>query len=61
MKRTRHTPEQIIRKLREADRLLVENIPLTEVMRHLEVSHQMYQWWPSQYGQGDFIGATSFY
>ena len=32
MKRTRHTPEQILRKLREADRLLAENIPLAEVM-----------------------------
>ena len=33
MKRTRHTPEQIVRKLREADRLLAENTPLAEVMR----------------------------
>ena len=33
MKRTRHTPEQIVRKLREADRLLAESIPLAEVMR----------------------------
>ena len=30
MKRTRHTPEQIVRKLRGADRLLAENIPLAE-------------------------------
>jgi len=50
MKRTRHTPEQIVRKLREADRLLAENIPLAEVMRHLENSHQTYQRWRSQYG-----------
>ena len=50
MKRTRHTPEQIVRKLREADRLLAENIPLAEVMRHLEFSHQTYQRWRSQYG-----------
>lgn len=35
MKRTRHTPEQIIRKLREADQSLVENILFTEVMRHI--------------------------
>ena len=41
MKRTRHTPEQIVRKLCEADRLLAESIPLAEVMRHLEISHQM--------------------
>ena len=50
MKRTRHTPEQIVRKLREADRLLAESIPLAEVMRHLEISHQTYQRWRSQYG-----------
>ena len=50
MKRTRHTPEQIVRKLREADRLLAENIPLAEVMRHLEISHQTYQRRRSQYG-----------
>jgi hypothetical protein len=39
MKRTRHRPEQIVRKLREADRLLAENISLAEVLRHLEISH----------------------
>ena len=50
MKRTRHTPEQIVRKLREADRLLAENIPLAEVMRHSEISHQTYQRLHSQYG-----------
>ena len=50
MKRTRHTPEQIVRKLREADRLLAENTPLAEVMRHLEISHQTYQRWRIQYG-----------
>ena len=42
MKRTRHTPEQIVRKLREANRVLAESIPLAEVMRHLEISHQTY-------------------
>ena len=48
--RTRHTPEQIVRKLREADRLLAESIPLAEVMCNLEISHQAYQRWRSQYG-----------
>ena len=50
MKRTRHTPERIICKLREADRLLAESIQLAEVMRYLEISHQTYPRWPSQYG-----------
>lgn len=39
MARRRHTPEQIIRKLREADRLLGE---VAEVAHHLEVSEQTY-------------------
>ena len=50
MKLTRHTPEQIVRKLRETDRLLAESIPLALVMRHLEIFHQTYQRWRSQYG-----------
>ena len=50
MKRSRHTPEQIVRKLRAADRLLAETIPLAEVMRHLEIPHQTYQRWRGQYG-----------
>jgi putative transposase len=40
MARRRHTPEQIIRKLREADRLLAEGAGVAEVARHLEVSEQ---------------------
>jgi putative transposase len=42
MKRRRHTPEQVIRKLREADRLLAEGKDVDEVARHLEVSPQTY-------------------
>ena len=38
MKRKRHTPEQIVRKFREGDRMLNEGTDLTEVLRHLEVS-----------------------
>ena len=36
-KRRRHTPEQIVRKLREADRLLAEARDVADVARHLEV------------------------
>jgi hypothetical protein len=35
MKRRRHTPEQIIRKLREADRLLAEGQDVPEVAKPL--------------------------
>ena len=45
MKGKRHTPEQIVRKLREADRLLAEGADVDAVCRHLEVSVQTYQRW----------------
>ena len=47
MARRRHTPEQIVRKLREADRLLGEGADVAEVARHLEVSEATYQRWRS--------------
>jgi putative transposase len=49
MKGRRHTPEQIVRKLREADRLLAEGADVDAVWRHLEVSIQTYQRWRAQY------------
>ena len=36
--RRRHTPEQVIRKLREGERLLGEGQGLAGVCKHLEVS-----------------------
>jgi transposase-like protein len=50
MPRRRHTPEQIVRKLREADRLLGEGRDVAEVARHLEVSEQTYHRWRNQFG-----------
>ena len=50
MARRRHTPEQIIRKLREADRLLGEGADVAEVARHLEVSEPTYHRWRNQFG-----------
>lgn len=44
MSRRRHTPEQIVRKLREADRLLGEGMELPEVWKFLEVSGATYHW-----------------
>ena len=38
MKRRSHTPEQVIRNLREADRLFAEGNDVDEVARHLEIS-----------------------
>jgi hypothetical protein len=50
MKRKRHTPEQIVRKLREGDRLLNEGQELAEVLRQLEVSESSWNRWRAQYG-----------
>ena len=50
MARRRHTPEQVVRKLREADRLLAEGKDVEEVARHLQVSEQTYHRWRAQYG-----------
>lgn len=50
MKRRRHTPEQVVRKLREADRLLGEGKTVPEVARVLEVSENTYHRWRNQYG-----------
>ena len=49
MKRKRHTPEQIVRKLREADRMLAEGVDLALICRQLEISVQTYQRWRVQY------------
>ena len=48
--RRRHTPEQIIRKLREADRLLGEGQEVSVVAKQLEVSEQTLHRWRLQYG-----------
>jgi transposase-like protein len=49
-RRRRHTPEQIIRKLREADRLLGEGRDVAAVAKELEVSEQTLHRWRTQYG-----------
>ena len=46
----RHTPEQVIRKLREADRLLGEGRDVGQVAKQLEVSEQTLHRWRQQYG-----------
>jgi putative transposase len=50
MKRRRHTPEQIVRKLREADRMLGEGSEVPEVAKALEVSEATYHRWRAQFG-----------
>jgi len=50
MKQRRHTPEQVIRKLAEGDKLLAEGKTIEEVARQLEVSEQTWYRWRNQYG-----------
>jgi len=50
VKRRRHTPEQIIRKLREADRMLGEGKTVPEAAKHLEISEATFHRWRAQYG-----------
>ncbi len=50
VKRRKHTPEQIIRKLREADQLLSEGKQIPEVAKTLGVSEQTFHRWRNTYG-----------
>jgi putative transposase len=50
MKRRRHTPEQVIRKLAEADKILAEGKTIEEVCRHLEITESTYHRWRNQFG-----------
>ena len=49
-KRRRHTPEQIIRKLEDADRRLTAGQSIAQVCQALEISEASYHRWRNQYG-----------
>ena len=50
MKRSRHTPEQVIRKLREAEVMLGEGKTIAEAAKELGVSEPTFHRWRNQYG-----------
>ena len=50
LKRWRHTPEQVIRKLREGERLLGEGRTIPEAAKAIEISEQTFHRWRNQYG-----------
>ena len=52
MKRKRHSPEQIIRKLREAEQMVSEGKTLAEVCQQLEVVEATFHRWRNQYEIG---------
>ncbi len=50
MKRKKHSPEQIIRKLRQAEVMQSDGKTLGEVCQTLEISEQTLHRWRNQYG-----------
>ncbi len=50
MKGTKHRPEQIIRKLREADAMIAAGKTIGQVAQTLEISEQTFHRWRNQYG-----------
>ena len=49
-RRKRHTPEQIVRKLRDAEAMLNAGKDQAAVLQSLEVSQTTYDRWRNQYG-----------
>jgi len=50
MKQTRHTPEQIIRKMKTAEKLIAQGTTVDDVCRTLKVSQPTYHRWRQLYG-----------
>jgi putative transposase len=50
MKGKKHSPEQIIKKLREADAMIAAGKTIGQVAQSLEISEQTYHRWRNQYG-----------
>lgn len=49
-RRKRHTPEQIVKKLRDADAMLNAGRDMAAVLQSLEVSESTFDRWRKQYG-----------
>ena len=50
MKRTRHTTDQIIQKLRQADVALGKDEKVPDICKQLQVTQQTYYRWRQKYG-----------
>jgi transposase-like protein len=50
MPRRRHTPEQIIRKLRESEAELAAGLTIGQICQKLGVTEQTFYRWRNQYG-----------
>jgi putative transposase len=49
-KRKRHTPDEIIRKLREAEKWQAEGLAMGQICQRLEVTEATFYRWRSQFG-----------
>lgn len=49
-RRRKHTPEQVVRKLQDADRMLTEGADVAAVCRQLQVTEATYYRWRNQFG-----------
>jgi transposase-like protein len=49
-RRQRHSPEQIVRKIQEADRILAEGGDVAAVLKALNVTEPTYYRWRNQFG-----------
>jgi putative transposase len=49
--RKRHWPEQVVRKLATADRMLGEGKDVADVCHELAISEQTYSRWHNQFGE----------
>jgi putative transposase len=53
MKQKRHNPDQIIRKLREAELMKADGKAVAEICQALEISEQTFHRWKARYGGAD--------
>ena len=53
MKKKHHTPQQIVDKLRTAERLRAEGVTVAEAVKQIEVSEQTYYRWRRKYAKMD--------
>ena len=49
-RKTRHSPDQIVRKIQQADRILAEGGDVAAVVRELNITEATYYRWRNHYG-----------
>jgi transposase-like protein len=50
MPRKRHTPEEIVAKLRQVDVLVLQGVPIADAIRQIGVTEVTYYRWRQEYG-----------